>query len=328
MKFIEPSLANASSNNQVTDMSKCTLPNLRWSNIRAFAEHKTNAGAFGDELVLDLLDRARSIFFHQPTRTHLHCFTICGVYLRCHLITRSGMAMSQAFSIHRQPERTLRVISAFFCGSLEWLGLKTAYYVKDDRGNRQPYDCSSQKMEGIDPYYDFQTPDGMDHTLVVDIKDPVCRRKELISRGTVCFKARSSTEPEGLWTKVIKEAWRMANRESEGDIWAKIPADQRKIPGLAEYLHHEEVTKTASIRKVGFENAYLFHLQSPMEKQPLGYGNRKRNSSDARIGSGGRSASTSKRIKHNPGFKQLERIEEVNEAYKEVEKADVSATEH
>jgi hypothetical protein len=66
----------------------CVLPSLRWNHIRAFGEHKTSPEAIGkvsisEEIVYTLLNRAQHMFYHQPTRTHLHCFALGGDHLRC-----------------------------------------------------------------------------------------------------------------------------------------------------------------------------------------------------------------------------------------------------
>jgi hypothetical protein len=224
----------------------CELPNLKWNNIRAFAEHKTTVEAIGtssasESMIYTLFDRAQQMFYHQPTRTKLHCFTIGGDQLRCFLFTRSGVITSNAFSIHEHPKTALRVFAAFFCGDLSWCGLKTDYYVKNARGEQLTYDCSSRKMERIDPYYNV--PDGP--TLVVNIKDPVCRRRDIISRGTFFFKARKPTNPSWYWGKGIKESWRMAQRMAEGDLLKRVSQEN---PNIAKYIYHENVMSTSIIR--------------------------------------------------------------------------------
>jgi hypothetical protein len=297
-------------------LKDCERPNLKWNHIRAFAEHKTSSEVIGrisstDEITYNLLNRAQQLFYHQPTRTHLHCFAIGGDYLRCFLITRSGVVASNAFSIHDHPERALRVFYSFFYGDLSWYGLKTDYYVENVKGDRVPYDCSSREMEQIDPYYDV--PKGP--TLVVNIKEPVCRRMDIVSRGTFVFPARDLDNPEWFWGKCIKEAWRLSQRIAEGDLLSKVPEN----PYIAKYIHHEDVTRASKIRcglrlqegrQVSVKCPLVLGTSGSRKASVASASGTKRTSSQARMDSDGK---PTKRIKSKAEASPMEVLIEADE---------------
>src|SRR5690606_39774663 len=57
-----------------TANEECKLPDVQWSNIRTFAEHKANAKDIGlntpsNYLYFDFLNRAQQLFRKQPVRS-------------------------------------------------------------------------------------------------------------------------------------------------------------------------------------------------------------------------------------------------------------------
>lgn len=187
-----------------------------WSQVLVIGEHKQNPGEdTSTKTLVQLAGYAREVFGSQPDRRFVPGFTICGSLMRLWIFDRSGSYCSEAFDIHKEPERFVTVIAGYALMSDAELGLNT--FIKSDNDGK------------------YVTVRGTR----ISLEDrPIASTKAIVCRGTTCYRGRESIS-EG-WEYVVKFAWPSEKRQREGRL-LKLAKD-RGVRGIAEWFSHDQVS--------------------------------------------------------------------------------------
>ncbi|KAA8893569.1 hypothetical protein FN846DRAFT_913884 [Sphaerosporella brunnea] len=220
-----------------------------WDQVRVVGELKSNPDKDGrDRTFIQLANYMRELFGTQPQRCWAFGFTLCVSLMRIFRFDRSGAVGSTAIDIHEQPSRFLGAMKFFLTPDAEAIGFDPTI-----RWNPR-YTVGWNSLDTVvDVVYD-PTVHFVNRSLPKPLPEPfivadnqkyricpsfIVRRYAIATRGTVCWRARPFDQPDGSpWVYVIKDQWRAAERDQEGDFLARIAPG---AVGLPDYIWHTDV---------------------------------------------------------------------------------------
>ncbi|KAA8912634.1 hypothetical protein FN846DRAFT_765578, partial [Sphaerosporella brunnea] len=208
---------------------------LHWPQVRVVGELKSNADKDGrDKAFVQLANYVREIFGTQPQRSWVLAYTLCGAVMRVFRFDRSGAVASTPIDIHESPH--------VFLGALKGFAMMDSEQIGFDPTIRW---CPYATEQVYDPTIHFILPSLPDPFIVAGgTKYRICRsflvrRYAISTRGTVCWRARPFDAPEdSAWVYVIKDQWRAAKRDIEGDFLSRISPG---TTGLPKYIWHYNI---------------------------------------------------------------------------------------
>ncbi|KAL7815649.1 hypothetical protein V8C26DRAFT_435807 [Trichoderma gracile] len=220
-----------------------------WEDILVIGQLTAEVGI--KKRLVQLACYARHLFDHQPTRRHLHAFTICGSRLEPWVFDRSGCYSPGAFNIHQQPERFIRVMVGYIKMSEDDLGLDTFIQQEGE----------SRFIETVGPEGEkkkiYLSPAILDH------------RPTIVSRATSCFLGKLADSNK--YDHVVKFSWPHIYQRNEVEMLQL--AQERGVQGIIRLVTHCEITTVNEMRRgMTFEECYNFDDAAsamPMPSQPL-----------------------------------------------------------
>ncbi|KAA8902711.1 hypothetical protein FN846DRAFT_954997 [Sphaerosporella brunnea] len=218
---------------------------VSWDQVRIVGELKSNPDKDGrDETFLQLANYIRELFGTQPQRRWALAFTLCGAKMRVFRFDRSGAVASTPINIHTKPRHFLAAMKAFTSSDATTIGF-------DPTIRWTPYSDAEVVYDPTVHFVDRTLPNPFIVTCGKKYRIyHICliRRYAIATRGTVIWRAKPFDAPEGSpWTCVIKDQWRAAQRDAEGEFLAAI---EPGTIGLPTYRGHEtlhDVGKTVDI---------------------------------------------------------------------------------
>jgi hypothetical protein len=236
-----------------------------WKSIRVVGELKSNPKRSDDASThIQLAHYARELFGSQPARRWVHSFTLCGHQLRAWLFDRSGAICSTIVDINADPQLFLRVICGYSTMDATAIGFDPSIKWAPG-GVESVYDPSLAHALAVPPPAYIYAPIYEKNPFPVKLEllsIPIFKRTAIISRGSVCWKARLLTDTESQassqesidapYQYVVKDQWRSVERQSECEIIsamrpnvvsnqsAEIPMDHFGLPCYAWYGDHRE----------------------------------------------------------------------------------------
>ncbi|KAH0499656.1 hypothetical protein TgHK011_006833 [Trichoderma gracile] len=220
-----------------------------WEDILVIGQLTAEVGI--KKRLVQLACYARHLFDHQPTRRHLHAFTICGSRLEPWVFDRSGCYSPGAFDIHQQPERFIRVMVGYIKMSEDDLGLDTFI-----------------QQEGQSRFIETVGPEGEKKKICLSpaILD---HRPTIVSRATSCFLGKLADSNN--YDHVVKFSWPHIYQRNEVEMLQL--AQERGVQGVIRLVTHCEITTVNEMRRgMTFEECYNFDDAAsamPMPSQPL-----------------------------------------------------------
>ncbi|KAA8908050.1 hypothetical protein FN846DRAFT_946140 [Sphaerosporella brunnea] len=207
-----------------------------WDQVRIVGELKRNPDKDGrDKTFIQLANYMRELFGTQPQRCWALGFTLCGALMRLFRFDRSGAVASTAIDIHKEPRTFIAATKGFLTRDAAVIGFDPTI-----RWNPEP-----DREAVYDPTLHFLLPSLPDPFIVADGKKYriyrsfIVRRYAIATRGTVCWRARPFDSPEDSpWTYVVKDQWRAAERDVEGDFMSRIEPGTVGLPG---YIWHADM---------------------------------------------------------------------------------------
>jgi hypothetical protein len=236
-----------------------------WKSIRVVGELRSNLNESNSETtLLQLANYARELFGSQPSRRWVHSFILCGHQLRAWLFDRSGAIGSTIIDINANPQLFLRVICGYSRMGSTAIGYDPSIKWAPG-GVESVYDPSLAHEPAVPPPAYIYAPICEDNAVPVKLElmpMPIFKRTAIVTRGSVCWKARLLTDTESQassqestaapYQYVVKDQWRAAERQSECEIIsamrpnvvsnqsADIPTDHYGLPWYAWYGDHHE----------------------------------------------------------------------------------------
>ncbi|KAF8538767.1 hypothetical protein BDD12DRAFT_884189 [Trichophaea hybrida] len=188
-------------------------PQYEWSKVAVLGELKQrqqNISDFNRGLVLQLANYVRTAFHSQPGRRFVHAFSLVNARMRCWVFTRAGGIASSSLNLDSTSdlEQFTRVFNA--------------YLTNRDLG-----------LAGINiatPLLNFGDIPAV-HLHMNFLCQPA-----VVTRATTCWFAGPTKSNDSPW--VLKESWRYAMRECEGDLLRL--ANEKGVKGLAIYHAHQD----------------------------------------------------------------------------------------
>jgi hypothetical protein len=219
-----------------------------WGSIRVVGELKSNSILSNkDKTIVQLADYVSEIFGAQPSRRWVHAFTLCGAQLRAWIFDRSGTTGSVLIDVHREPTMFLRVICGYAAMDATELGFDPTIKCKYTTDSVESiFDPTAASQRNQNPtLYMYIPSEQADDAVTKLILSPVniFRQVTIVSRGTVCWKAKRCTDGDtdnldSGWEYVVKDQWRDVNRSAEGSLLP--PADTTTF-GLPQYVWHDDL---------------------------------------------------------------------------------------
>ncbi|KAF8244626.1 hypothetical protein K440DRAFT_663372 [Wilcoxina mikolae CBS 423.85] len=256
-----------------------------WNSVRVVGELKSNTKESNkDGTIVQLANYVREVFGAQPSRRWVHAFTLCGHYLRAWLFDRSGAMGSELIDIHEEPKSFLRVICGYASMDAATVGFDPTIKWSNN-GVETVYDPSiaHELAEPSPPYIYASISCDAQLTKLIINPTPISHRFAIVSRGSVCWKARQylqsasnseasdsqGSEAEIEWEYAIKDQWRAAERQAEGELISSMTS----VPfGLPEYISHEDIKDSSTGKAVDIISTVRKGLISPPasagEQQP------------------------------------------------------------
>ena len=210
-----------------------------WNEVRAVGELKCNAKASDLDLtVLQLANYVREIFGTQPGRRQVHAFTLCRANMRLWTFDRAGAVGSTIIDIHKQPAIFVAAMLRFatmdarevgFDPTIRW-GTENTDAIFDPTVHRK-------SLPGQGPFVRISCRRGgnatAEHKLLLYPRPLACRFA-INTRGSICWKARWADSPDDEWSLIVKDQWRVSDREREGDFLRllELPTPQPQTPGF------------------------------------------------------------------------------------------------
>ncbi|KAK3045430.1 hypothetical protein LTR09_012970 [Extremus antarcticus] len=192
-----------------------------WADVRVVGEHTVSQE--GGKKFLQLARYARNIFSAQPRRQFVHGFILSHTKMELHVFDRSGTFSQEPFDIHKDPDRFIRVISAYCMMSDEELGLDT--FIERD---------------GKKEFLTVVDGDaGKDKRLQLDPK-PIARQAAVVGRGTSCYPIQ---DREG----VVKFSWVSASKSPTEPDLLKL-ANERSVKGVPRLVGYRRAISTSEMR--------------------------------------------------------------------------------
>jgi hypothetical protein len=213
-----------------------------WTDIRVIGELKQSeiSKEFKKELIW-LCGYAREVFKSQPNRRLLHGFFIRGSIVELWVFDRSGPYSCEKFDIHKDSNRSIRVMVGYALMNDEELGMNT--YIKEDR---------------IGKYIMFKRDEKKEEKLFLEDR-PIAFQRAIVCRGTTCYRAKGQNSKK--WEFVVKFSWRSDKRRAEGDLLRL--AKERNVWGVAHLFSHQDLEIIADLRqKMEFGRPRTFRLAS------------------------------------------------------------------
>ena len=200
-----------------------------WPDVRVIGELKQSEQS--ERFMVTLVKfsgHAREVFASQPTRRFLHGFWIRGSRVQLWVFDRSGLYGSEAFDVHKDPHRFIKVMAGYTMMSDEELGLNTS--IKKDKETK----------------YILFEGDGKTQKERLYLEDkPISYERAIVCRGTTCYRARKRNSQQ--WEYVVKFAWRSDKRRAEGEL-LKL-AKERNVWGVAKLFGHQDLGTIADLRE-------------------------------------------------------------------------------
>jgi hypothetical protein len=218
-----PSVPDATSAECRINFSALTDNRYSWNSIRLVGELKSNPKESNShDTLIQLANYARELFSAQQCRRWVHAFTLCGHHLRAWLFDRSGALGSTLVDINQDPLLFLRVVCGYSTMDATAIGYDPSIKWAPD-GQEAVFDpsVSHELAEPAVPYiYYTSDADGAKPPVKLELMPvPIFHRTAIVTRGSVCWKARLyDQESERPWDYVVKDQWRAAERQSEGEI--------------------------------------------------------------------------------------------------------------
>ncbi|KAA1076761.1 hypothetical protein PGT21_018012 [Puccinia graminis f. sp. tritici] len=166
------------------------------------------------------------VFNHQPTRSFVVGFTLCGTLMQLWKFDRSGAIGSQSLNIKETEEnfkKFLALIILFLTTNKQVLGFDPTFF--DIDGQTCP--PTPQKIQ-INTQPDPQE---------LVIRRLIFRASGICGRGTTCWEAHLLGDSDQKF--LIKDSWQPLDRIPEGHMLCDVTA--RCVPNVARYHHHEDV---------------------------------------------------------------------------------------
>ncbi|KAA1076763.1 hypothetical protein PGT21_018243 [Puccinia graminis f. sp. tritici] len=166
------------------------------------------------------------VFNHQPTRSFVVGFTLCGTLMQLWKFDRSGAIGSQSLNIKETEEnfkKFLALIFLFLTSDKQVLGFDPTFF--DINGQR--FASTPQKIQ-INTQPDPQ--ELVIHRLIF-------RASGICGRGTTCWEAHLLGDHDQKF--LIKDSWQPLDRIPEGHMLRDVTT--RCVPNVARYHHHEDV---------------------------------------------------------------------------------------
>ncbi|KAA8914075.1 hypothetical protein FN846DRAFT_927756 [Sphaerosporella brunnea] len=219
---------------------RCTRgsnPGTYWDQVRVVGELKRNPKTDGlDKTILQLANYVREMFGTQPQRCWVLAFTLCGELMRVFRFDRSGVLASTAIDIHDQPMLFISAMKAFLTDDATALGFDPSIRWTPAGDAEQVYDPTMHFIYPSLPDPFVVAAGGAKYRI---FRGFIVRRYAIATRGTVCWRARPYDAPlDSPWVYVVKDQWRAAERESEGDFLSRI---SRGTVGLPGYIWHADM---------------------------------------------------------------------------------------
>ena len=208
-----------------------------WRDVEVIGELKeSNKNKKGT--LLQIGRYVRDVFSCQPTRRHVHAFTICGREMEVWVFDRSGCYSPSAFNIDEKPERFIHVIAGYAMMNDEELGLDT--FAKQD-GDGRLIHIEQDGASGM-------------KSLRLE-SQPFTRQRAIVCRGTSCYLTKPLESED--WSYVAKFSWTSDRRKPEVDLLRL--AGQRGVEGIARLIGHRRITSINEMRSgLTFTEPYSF----------------------------------------------------------------------
>lgn len=197
-----------------------TPEGITWASIRVVGEHQS-AGNSKTTCILQLADYVSQVFAHQVARIFVHAILTLKPTK-----TSAGEVMLLVFDRAGVVASTTRPLGA----KLPDIAAGYQYMSRTRLG----YDEQGLKTNDNGEHLWVELADGRKWA----VKDTLCRRPGIITRGTYCAVAMPEPGFDNT-AVVIKLSWRAASRPSEGEL-LKIAA-KCKVICVARYVHHCDI---------------------------------------------------------------------------------------
>ncbi|KAA8902846.1 hypothetical protein FN846DRAFT_920128 [Sphaerosporella brunnea] len=233
-----------------------------WRCIRIVGELKANPDeSDSDSTLAQLANYVREMFNAQPSRRWVHVFTLCGANLRAWLFDRSGATASRLIDINAEPVLFLRVVCGYALMDATAVGfdpsIKWARNGVEDTYDPSVAAAAPSAMPHPYLYAPLRSDDVQSGPVKLEIDpNPLFNRRSIVTRGSVCWKARRISDPPGVatrsavksaqsWPYVVKDQWRAAERQSECDIISSMQrcSSDRQEVGLPHYNWYGDHTE-------------------------------------------------------------------------------------
>ena len=183
--------------------------------------------------LLQLTRHVRSVFADQPTRRHVHAFSLCATKMESWVFDRSGAYSSGTFDIHNEPDRFARALVGYTTMDDDRMGLDT--FVERQDGHR---------------YVALNNTSGKETRLRLD--KAMVRQKAIVCRGTTCYETQDGY--------VAKFSWASDKRKPEVEQ-LKL-AEANGVEGVARVVAHRQITTIAEMRDgLQFSAAHRFRSE-------------------------------------------------------------------
>ncbi|CCU74249.1 serine/threonine-protein kinase Sgk2 [Blumeria hordei DH14] len=172
------------------------------------------------EKFLELSVYMREIFWAQPLRLFVHGFHLFGTQLLLWVFDRAGAFSSDTIEILHEPERFIRVITAYTLMDDDQLGLAT--FLKVDGRH------SIITMKNV--------TDGKNQDFALELGH-FLNRELIVSRGTTCYR---TMDGENL----VKFSWRDPENKSEAELLLAA----QNVNGVLNLLGSRDITSIGKLR--------------------------------------------------------------------------------
>lgn len=192
-----------------------------WEDIRVVGEHKASY-TYRAAKFFQLGRYIRDVFTTQPTRRFVHGFLLLGSSMELYIFDRSGAYGATPFNIYDEPERFVRVMSAYVFMSDKELGLDTFI----------------ERVDGKQFVTVTEDGQGKRRRLQLEAR-PIAVQAAIVCRGTCCYRTADGK-------RVVKFSWRSDKRLAEDKHLRR--AHEKGVQGVARLCGQETITTVADLR--------------------------------------------------------------------------------
>ncbi|KAG1891927.1 uncharacterized protein F5891DRAFT_986421 [Suillus fuscotomentosus] len=202
-----------------------------WADVLSFVEHTSSNLAVTHDLAVywGSATKAYLIMQEQPWHRFILAYSICADNLRAHYFDRSGLIISLPTPIHKFPIRVTEAVATTALADPQYLGLDpTIHMCIPDCQGTHPSLTVGAKGWVIN-----------NSSKTYSIMDTLWKSQGFFCRGTVCYRVRDPTNPDGK-DYAMKDCWvPEAKRYHEVDVLERI----KGIPNVIELVDHWDVIK-------------------------------------------------------------------------------------